>query len=68
MLLCAALFKDHTKVYTGLSFILAPSWEKLLTIPLWTRAAEDTVRSLGLGYGILTFLTALSTTKVKCFR
>lgn len=68
ILVVRAIYSDPSQMYTGLAVILAPSWQKLLSVPLWITAIADTALSLNLGFGVITFLASLNTHKLDCLK
>jgi len=66
--LVKVIYTNPGKVYLGLTSILMPDWKSLLSFPIWSRAIIDTLLSLNLGYGVITFLSSLSAKKVNSLR
>ncbi|XP_057367538.1 sodium- and chloride-dependent glycine transporter 1-like [Daphnia carinata] len=67
-LVVRAIYSDPLQMYAGLAAMLAPSWHKLLSVPLWITAIADTALSLNLGFGVITFLASLNTHKLNCLK
>lgn len=63
-----ASYSNPSQMYAGLAAVLSPSWQKLLSVPLWITAIGDTVLSLNLGFGVITFLASLNTHKLDCLK
>ncbi|EFX87951.1 hypothetical protein DAPPUDRAFT_311404 [Daphnia pulex] len=68
ILVARATYSNPLQMYSGLAYFLAPSWGKMLSISLWVRAITDTVLSMNLGFGVITFLSSLNPHKMNCFK
>ncbi len=68
ILVARATYSNPLQIYSGLAYFLSPSWGKMLSISLWIRAITDTVLSMNLGFGVITFLSSSNPHKMNCFK